>query len=195
MGATDSPRETAIWRIWEGIIATVAGGLILWFVTSLMSQPVRTTERTDLAVAPAAASPTTPESSPPGGSITSEAPAPPRAANEPSLASISGSTAPASPPTAAPDGPSLGVPTTNEASASQATPILSPRDSMAESTVPDVRAYRDPRGPLPWQADAEQCPRVPNRIGSGTSSPRRMRRLNSELAAPRFQSGIDGPCR
>ena len=53
MGVKDLRRERAVRRIWESVIATVVGGLILWSVTSSMSQPTPTTERTAVAVAPA----------------------------------------------------------------------------------------------------------------------------------------------
>ena len=49
MGARDLRRERAVRRICEGVVATVAGGLIVWSVTSSMSQPPSTTERMAVA--------------------------------------------------------------------------------------------------------------------------------------------------
>ena len=46
MGGKELRRELAVRRIWEGVIATVVGGLILWSVTSSMSQPA-SHDRTD----------------------------------------------------------------------------------------------------------------------------------------------------
>ena len=53
MSVKELRRERAVRRIWESVTATVASGLILWSVTSSMSQPTPTAERTAVAVAPA----------------------------------------------------------------------------------------------------------------------------------------------
>ena len=62
MNDKDLRMELAVGRIWESATATVVGGVILWSVTSLMSQPaltiertapVLTTERTAVAATPA----------------------------------------------------------------------------------------------------------------------------------------------
>jgi hypothetical protein len=66
----NSHREYAARRIWEGVIATVVGGLIVWFVTSTMSRPVTPAiERVAGTVAPPAA---------PSNDRTAVAVAPPR---------------------------------------------------------------------------------------------------------------------
>jgi hypothetical protein len=53
MGAKELRRERAARRIVESAIATVLGGLILWSMTSSMSQPSPATERMAVAAAPA----------------------------------------------------------------------------------------------------------------------------------------------
>ena len=44
-------------RIWESVVATVTGGLILWSVTSKPSQPVPTAERMAFTLSPSPATP------------------------------------------------------------------------------------------------------------------------------------------
>ncbi len=62
MGVRDARRHLAVRRIWESVTATVVSGLILWSVTSSMSQPSPPTERMTVTVAPAAAPPAPPSS-------------------------------------------------------------------------------------------------------------------------------------
>ena len=90
MGAKDLRRELAMRRIWEGVIATVLGGLILWSVTSSMSRPAPTTERMAVTAAPATEPTATPNGPLLATSARSEAPAPRMCANLPPLASIPG---------------------------------------------------------------------------------------------------------
>ena len=92
MGGKDLRRERAVRRIWEGVTATVVGGLILWSVTSSMSQPAMTTERTTVATTPAIGPTAAPNSPLPAASTTSEAPAPRIVANASIPAFISGPT-------------------------------------------------------------------------------------------------------
>jgi hypothetical protein len=83
MAARDLRREIALRRILEGVIATVTGGLILWSVTSSMSQPAPVVQATAAAVAPAAeaeAAPEVPKSSAPAAPATRERRAGPVAA-------------------------------------------------------------------------------------------------------------------
>ena len=47
-------KRSSLRRILEGVIATVTGGLILWSVTSSMSQPAPVVQATAAAIAPAA---------------------------------------------------------------------------------------------------------------------------------------------
>ena len=53
VGAKDLRRELAVRRILESVATTVLGGVILWSVTGSMSQPVPTTDRMAVAIAPA----------------------------------------------------------------------------------------------------------------------------------------------
>ena len=105
-------------RIWESVIASVTGGLILWSVTSSMSQPAHTTERTAMVAAPVIgptpapiASYTADEPRPTTAgdvdinhgpslttSATAQAPAPRMDASRPIPASIPGPTTALSPP-------------------------------------------------------------------------------------------------
>ena len=61
MVARDLRREVELRRILEGVIATVTGGLILWSVTSSMSQPAPVVQATAAAIAPAAEAEAAPE--------------------------------------------------------------------------------------------------------------------------------------
>ena len=53
MGAKDAQKAQAVGRIWESVIASVTGGLILWSVTSSSSQPVPTAQRMAFTLSPA----------------------------------------------------------------------------------------------------------------------------------------------
>ena len=52
MGLKDVRRVRAMRRIWESVIATVTGGLILWSMTSSLSQPDAANGRTPVTVVP-----------------------------------------------------------------------------------------------------------------------------------------------
>jgi hypothetical protein len=146
MGAIDSPRESAVRRIWEGIIATLVGGLILWFVTSSISQPARTTERMEIAVAPAVRPSPMTKGASLATSPASEAPAPRMGVELPPLASISASIAPAVEPAPAPalDGPSLAAPATRDAAAPRAGVSVSPPASSTKSMPAAIRTAAKP---------------------------------------------------
>ncbi|MEN6450434.1 MAG: hypothetical protein ABFC96_08085 [Thermoguttaceae bacterium] len=74
MSAGDAPSDHALRRICEGATTSVAGGLILWLVTSSMSQPAAS-QRNAPASAPAVQAPATP-GSPSGQPLLAEAPLP-----------------------------------------------------------------------------------------------------------------------
>ena len=78
MGGRDLAQSGAVRRIWEGVTATVVGGLILWSMTSSLSQPALMTERTAMTMAPAAEPTAAPRSASLVAPTTSEAPATPR---------------------------------------------------------------------------------------------------------------------
>jgi hypothetical protein len=101
--ADDLPKERALRRIGEGTVATVVGGLILWFVTSSVSQRARTTETVELAIAPAAQPATDRSAS--ASSATRDVLAPRLGMEAPPLASIGGSIDPAVDAEPAQDGP------------------------------------------------------------------------------------------
>ncbi len=115
MSATDVPRDRAVRRIGEGVVATVLGGLILWSVTSSMSRGTRTAERTEAAAAPAIQPTPAPTARVPATATTSEGPAPRLGVKLSPLASIRRSVAPAVQPTAAPNDPSLAKSMTSKA--------------------------------------------------------------------------------
>ena len=74
MGAEELRREPAVRRIWESATASVMGGLIVWWVTSLISRPAPMAEGTTIA----AVQPATTSNSPTVFGLTSiEAPASP----------------------------------------------------------------------------------------------------------------------
>ena len=98
MGAKDLRRDLAVRRFWEGVIGTVVGGLILWSVTGLISQPAATTERMAATPAPATLPTATPESPALTASTTNEVPAPSVGASLSIPASIPGPTVAARPP-------------------------------------------------------------------------------------------------
>jgi hypothetical protein len=98
VGAKELRRELAVRRFWEGVTGTVVGGLVVWSVTGLMSQPTATTERMVAAVPPAIQPEGTSDSPRRTTSTTSEAPAPPVGANVSIPASIPGPTAVIPPP-------------------------------------------------------------------------------------------------
>ncbi len=105
MGVKEVRRALAVRRIFESAIASVVGGLILWTVTSSMSRPAASPERTIVTITPAAmksmAAPiTTPSSTQEGPSpaVTTKTEA--SAASLPLLASIPGPMAPVTPPKA-----------------------------------------------------------------------------------------------
>lgn len=79
-------------RIWESVIASVTGGLILWSVTSSVSRPAPTTERMTVAAAPTIQPTVVPSGSAIAAPTMSEAPAPRMDANRPLPASIPGPT-------------------------------------------------------------------------------------------------------
>ena len=96
MGVKEARRHLAVRRIWESVTATVASGLILWAVTSSMSQPGPPTERMAVAIAPAAAPATIPDSLALAPAAVSPAPA------EPVVATLSAPVCLAAPTAAAP---------------------------------------------------------------------------------------------
>jgi hypothetical protein len=91
MRDADLRKGLVMGRIWESVIATVVGGLIVWSVTGTMSPPsppLLTTERTAVAAVPASA-PTLASNGPAIAAPRAiESPAPPLAANLPIPASI-----------------------------------------------------------------------------------------------------------
>jgi hypothetical protein len=91
MSATDLPRELALRRIWESVIASVLGGFILWSVTSSMSRPAPTAEGMAVTVVPVI-QPTTVSNDPFAMPAISETPAPRMSANSSPLTSIPGPT-------------------------------------------------------------------------------------------------------
>jgi len=101
MAAEELQRELTGRRIGEGIAATVVGGLILWSLTSSMSQPAPATERMAVTAAPAtepAATPNSPNSPSLVTSTTNEAPAPRMSTSLSIPASIPGPTVATPPP-------------------------------------------------------------------------------------------------
>ena len=101
MGVRDVRRERAVRRICEGATATVVGGLILWSLTSSMSQPAPATERTAITATPAiepSAAPNSSYSPSLAPSATNEAPVPRMSTNLSIPASISGPTVATPPP-------------------------------------------------------------------------------------------------
>ena len=92
MTVRDRRRELALRRILEGVIATVAGGLILWSVTNSMSQPAP--QARIIAAAPAVES----RAAPAPASPAAEEPMPRAAARVPVPAFIPAPTAELPPP-------------------------------------------------------------------------------------------------
>jgi hypothetical protein len=98
MGAKELRRELAVRRIWESVIATVMGGLILWSVTSSKPQPAPATEGMTVALAPAVQHAATPNVPALAASTTIENPAPLMDMNLSIPASIPGPAIPIPPP-------------------------------------------------------------------------------------------------
>lgn len=104
MGVKEKRKAIALRRIWESVIASVTGGLILWSLTSSLSRSAYTTERTVAAAAPAIGPTVSPQigASPGVGavdvnsgpslatSMTNETPLPQMSANVPPPASMPG---------------------------------------------------------------------------------------------------------
>ena len=103
MDSEDLRKELAVRRIWEGVVATVVGGLILWSVTSSMSRSAPSTERMEIAVAPSLQPPPAPNGLAVATSTTREDPPPQAGASLLPLASLSG-------PAVAMPGPAVAVP-------------------------------------------------------------------------------------
>jgi len=83
MSVQDLRKERAVRRIWESVTATVASGLILWFVTSSLSQSARTAERMAMTVVPAVAPAAAPSGLALPAPATSPSPAAPASLDPP----------------------------------------------------------------------------------------------------------------
>jgi hypothetical protein len=98
MGVKDLRRELAVRRIWESVIATVLGGLIVWSVTSSTSRPTPPAEGMTVTVASAVQPTATPDNLPVAASTTDKDPAPLMGENLSIPASIPGPTVAIPPP-------------------------------------------------------------------------------------------------
>ena len=146
MGAENLPGEFGVRRIWEGTVATVVGGLVLWLVTSSTSQPARTTERTEVAVAPPIQFAPITNAPPFAESTATTTPGPEMGVNLAPLASIRGSSAPVAQSAATPSGFSLAASTPGETPA----PPLGTMRSLLASTPGSKAGIRPPQwGPPP----------------------------------------------